>query len=253
MTFRRRVVRRSARWLAELAGRTHPDWSPDVAWRYLPMARIVRGLLGPRASVLDVGAGGLGIGAYLENPCVLTDFDMPVARDARFVRADAARLPFADRSFDAVVQADVMEHLSPALRPMVVDEMFRVARRLVVIAAPAGPESEAHDRKLAESAHPSNHLRAFLAEHFENGLPSLEELHGLVHEAASRRFRRAEIHQEKNATLALRYLVMRSLVAARNEDVSTRLKLWAPLSRPLAAIRFGRCYRVILSCREVDG
>jgi len=245
-----RVWRSGVNRVSHITGRLHPQWSPDVAWRYLPIARIVRAVVGERGSVLDVGAGGRGIGAYLPNRCVLTDYIRPVGPGPRFVLADAALLPFSDLSFDAVVQADVMEHVPPEKRPVVARELFRVARRLVVVAAPAGAAAEAHDRRLAAAAHPSNHLRHFLQEHFDYGLPTREELLRLVLEGAQGSFVQPRVRVERNANLFLRYLVMRSLVRVEDEDVAARIRVWTPFSRVLASIRMGECYRLIVSCEN---
>jgi SAM-dependent methyltransferase len=49
---------------------------------------------------------------------------------------DAAAVPLADRSADTVLAVHLLEHLPPALAPLVVGEMLRVARRRVVVAVP---------------------------------------------------------------------------------------------------------------------
>jgi len=246
----RRLLRSAVFRLSRVAGRVRPDWSPDVAWRYLPIARRVRRTIGPRGSILDVGAGGLGITAYVRNPCVLVDRTRPMTVGPRLVLADARRLPFGDKSFDAVVQADVIEHIPPAYRQEVLNDIFRVARKLVVIAAPAGAGAAAQDRRLWNEAHPDNHLRGFLAEHLEFGVPAQEELVELVRSAAAGAFSRPAIEVQKNANLFLRYLVMRGVVRADDVGAGIRLRLWTPLSPLLAAIRAGACYRLIVACEE---
>lgn len=49
------------------------------------------------------------------------------------VQADAARLPFADASFDVVLSIRFLFHVPRELRPAILAEMARVARRAVVV------------------------------------------------------------------------------------------------------------------------
>jgi SAM-dependent methyltransferase len=95
---------------------THGDWNAPVAL-LREIERLPRG-----ARVLELGAGGGFLGAELRArgfaQLVLTDLTATAlaalrARvpDALFAAADAARLPFGDATFDAVVSSDLIEHL----------------------------------------------------------------------------------------------------------------------------------------------
>jgi SAM-dependent methyltransferase len=66
----------------------------------------------------------------------------------RPVRCSGHQLPFQDRSFDAVVVSDVMEHVPPVERRQVIVEVLRVARKVVVFGYPCGPAAFELDRKL---------------------------------------------------------------------------------------------------------
>jgi hypothetical protein len=214
------------------------------------MARILGRFIAPTDRVLDVGAGGRGISTYIRNPCVSVDREPPVTAGRSFVRADATRLPFDDKSFAAVVQADVLEHLDPSIRSKVIDELFRVARKIVVIAAPCGRRAEEHDRRLWEGLNPRNHLRHFLEEHFDCGLPTCEEIVRLASEGGRARFAKPHLEIEKNANIRLRYWMMRGVVRAEDSEIETKLRLRTPFSPLLSRLRFGHCYRLIAACRE---
>lgn len=249
----RRLLRALLNRAADVVEWRLPDWNADAAWRYLPIARAVERELGPEGTILDVGAGGVGIAAYTRNACVLTDVREPVAARAAFVLADGASLPFRDRSFDAVVSADVLEHLPRDARPAAVHEMFRVARRMVVVAVPSGPAAEEHDRRLLAEAHPESSLRHFLGEHVANGLPSAEELIRWMDEAASGHFAHPALECVPNASIAWRYRMMRGIVRADEWGAVIRLRLWTALSRPLSRLSSGECYRVIAFCVDRAG
>lgn len=59
------------------------------------------------------------------------------------VTGDATAVPLADRCADTVFAVHLLEHLPPALAPVVVGEMLRLARRRVVVAVPYEDEPNA--------------------------------------------------------------------------------------------------------------
>lgn len=63
---------------------------------------------------------------------------------ARFVQADATRLPFADDEFDIAYSNSVIEHLPPAERDAYASELRRVARRWFVQTPNRGFPIEPH-------------------------------------------------------------------------------------------------------------
>src|SRR4051812_45053491 len=94
-----------------------------------------------------------------------------------FVLGDGSRLPFSDRAFDAVVTSDTLEHVVPDARGAFVLELTRVARELVVLAAPfdtpgvAGVEELIRRYALLAAGSPQEQLD----EHAAHGLPALDD------------------------------------------------------------------------------
>ena len=66
------------------------------------------------------------------------------------VICSGSRLPFGDRSFDAVVVSDVMEHVPPDNRAELLVEVLRVTRKIAIFGYPCGPLALALDKKLRE-------------------------------------------------------------------------------------------------------
>jgi ubiquinone/menaquinone biosynthesis C-methylase UbiE len=113
----------------------------DRHWWYRSTRSLLRQLLEPRlapgGTFLDVGAGTGATGAWLgeHGAVVASDFE-PVALELHrerhdalgFVAADVNRLPFADRSFDAVLCVTVLCHRSIPSPVAAVGELARVVR-----------------------------------------------------------------------------------------------------------------------------
>lgn len=134
------------------------------ALRYGPVA----GMLDEArpARVLDVGSGRHGLATYWRGATIVhADLDVVPGRAAA-VAASVLSLPFADRSIDAVVALDLLEHLPPDLRPLAVDELARVASGTVLVACPVGPAARAADERHRERLERRGQpLPAWLTEH----------------------------------------------------------------------------------------
>ena len=86
----------------------------------------------------------------------------------RAIVASAVNLPFDDRSFDGVVLSDVLEHVPPARRRVVILEALRVVRKVAVFGFPSGAKAAEYDAKLAEYYDRSREGRPeWLQEHIE--------------------------------------------------------------------------------------
>ena len=125
----------------------HPTYKPADAPSARafadPKAERIAGTLGLRGDerVLDVGAGtGHLTAAFRRRGHPVTALDATDAMLRRNeagarVRADAARLPFPDRSFDLVVEANLLHHVADPVG--VLREMARVTRGAVAVIEPS--------------------------------------------------------------------------------------------------------------------
>lgn len=149
----------------------------DQYQRYRLVADIVRELQPEGGRVLDVGGRTALLRSFLtDRPVALVDFETSEA--AGLVQGDGSRLPFRDRSFDAVTACDTLEHVPPARREAFARECARVSRGAVVIAGPYERERvDGAEELLADFVRDKLGFRhRYLEEHREHGLPVREDL-----------------------------------------------------------------------------
>jgi len=96
-------------------------------------AELLRGNAGRTA--LNLGGGGARhLGKHLGSRWQVHELDVGGDSDTTLDLDRVERLPFADRSFDVCCALDVLEHLEQF--HLIVDEMFRVARSMLLISLP---------------------------------------------------------------------------------------------------------------------
>jgi len=123
------------------------------AARYYPILRALNPHLSETGTLLEVGSGSIGIGKFRRAPFVGCDTNFQYRPKAPMVSVigSGASLPFGDRSFDAVVASDVLEHVPPDQRMRVVREALRVVRRIAIFGFPSGDKAFEYDVRLAEA------------------------------------------------------------------------------------------------------
>lgn len=139
--------------------------------------------------LLEVGSGSRGINDLLDERWRVTALDRSfddygAARTGdsaglERVVGDVTALPFADRSFDAVVALDLLEHVPPQLRATALGEIGRVSDRIAIVGCPCGEAALEGDRRLAARYRRiRGSAPGWLTEHLENGFPTAGELAG---------------------------------------------------------------------------
>lgn len=145
--------------------------------------------------ILEVGANkSKHLRAFLPEDVILfTDIvlDEDMQNDPEFQAADGTKLPFADGSFDFVVAADVLEHISYEKRKDLLREAARVARYAAVITFPHYSQDVvmAENRVNAYYKALKGEDYIWLKEHREEGLPKLKDVDTCLQEADCEFFR----------------------------------------------------------------
>lgn len=125
-----------------------------------------------RFRILDAGGGAGPVSGFLPSDSVRivdqSDCDLP-----NFQKADVLALPFKDGAFDVALSSDVLEHIPPDRREKFLDELWRVSRRYVLLAAPfhspAAVQAEQILFEFIKTELQQEHQ--FLKEHLSHGLP----------------------------------------------------------------------------------
>lgn len=121
-------------------------------------------------TVLDVGCGDGKLTQRIidSTKCSVVGLDSSEEALSRCqfktILGDATELPFSEGEFDVVLTTDMLEHLPDTVEPVVLDQLFRVAKKWVVIAVPFREELlEATTRCLACGGyyHVNWHLRSY--------------------------------------------------------------------------------------------
>jgi hypothetical protein len=122
------------------------------AARYFPILRALRPWASKTDSLLEIGPGSAGIGQFYRGPFVGCEINFlyPPKPPMLPVVATATNLPFGDMSFDGVVVSDVLEHVPPEARMLVIRETLRVMRKIAIFGFPSGGKAFESDVQLAE-------------------------------------------------------------------------------------------------------
>jgi len=116
--------------------------------------------LGPGQRALDIGSGAgsfpSSVGPFIP---IRADLDRPVSPAANFTQADAARLPFADATFDAVISNHSLEHFHDLAGSLA--EIGRVLKPTSALYVAVPDASTFCDRLYRWLARGGGHVNAF--------------------------------------------------------------------------------------------
>jgi len=166
--------------------------------------------------VLEVGSGTLGIGPYLNKKFTGADieFSGPKWPQMKRVIASATKLPFKDKSFDVVVNSDMLEHLPQKDRQQAINEIMRVANKTIIIGVPIGKKAHNQDKKLDQiylKVHGERHQ--FLEEQTEFGLPKTSDITKSIDIAVKKHNTKYKLTIIPNMNLSIRMWLMKGWIS----------------------------------------
>lgn len=227
--------------------RRYPDWVPEIALRYLPVADSIRAE--PlRGLILEVGVNRSGLTTYLRRPVVGVDCVMEKARPGLVtpVLAKGQALPFQSGAFDYTVCMDTLEHIESSDRNRFLRELIRVTKRRVYMGCPMGSRAEREDQVLQQYYLAQKGMPfPFLDEHVANGLPRLEAVLAELDAIARNSGRRMNLRCEPNLNLWVHRSLLRLWI--RTDRFSYALhRLAILLVHVRRWLNVGPCYRQII-------
>lgn len=148
----------------------------DTCERLRHLDRLLKRLGVPgNALVLDVGGYPCYMARAFPHWNIVT-IDTYGKGHPPYIKGSGAALPFKDGTFAATVACDVLEHVPPQYREAFLKELARVTASFVIVAGPYDTPGAARAETLVKELLPaSSPAQAWLAEHEECGLPSLDE------------------------------------------------------------------------------
>jgi SAM-dependent methyltransferase len=164
----------------------------DTALRYDAVLQLLAERWRPDLRVLEVGSGSGGVTEFLSHPVTGVDpaFERTSERSTPWLEqraGSATALPLEDASFDVVLCAEVVEHLSAAERAPALREMVRVLRPggRLILTFPADETGEELDRWLDAAYRARRGVpHPWVAEHLAEGHPRTDEVAAALRQAA---------------------------------------------------------------------
>ena len=192
-------------------------WNIDAQLRYQPLVELLRtrGV----SSLAEVGCGNTGISGLFAQDVI--GFDLAFEKGIVHVYsprlhpviASGSALPVRDRSFEAVVCVDALEHIPPPLRGRALRELLRCTQCWLVFCVPMGAAAERSDRELLEFYVAHHGTQPFwLTEHLEYGIPTSVEVLRLIDDAVAALGRTVHVESFEHMNIDTHNVVHRVLM-----------------------------------------
>ncbi len=141
------------------------------------------------------------------------NFDGPQTDLLTKIKADATRIPLPDKSFDVVIMIDVLEHVPQPIRSKIIKEGLRLAKKLLVVAAPEGNEAKQEDSYLASYYRKIfGRNFSYYDEHIKYGIPTQNWIEENVKKIAKESNQVARVESENNTPINLHRFLMKGWI-----------------------------------------
>lgn len=150
----------------------------DLIQRYRMSSGLIEAVRSRRPlRILDAGSQVGHLKSFLPEDIVI-NLDIERLPGKRHLAGDVLEMPFPSKGLDFALSLDVLEHIEPASRRTFFTELARVSQDCFLIGAPfLDPEVEDAEQKVNEFfLHVTGADNQFLSDHFDFGLPDLDEV-----------------------------------------------------------------------------
>ena len=214
--------------------------------RYWPVVNALVGVCDP---VCEIGSGPAGLASWTDRQVIGVDpgaddrhGDFRALPNLTRIVADGGEIPLDTDSAGAAGAADTCQPAPAAQRPAVAAELIRSTRpggRVVVI-GPTGPDAQAGDQWLLDALARRDNMpdwAIWLKEHVEMGVPSVDEMAGLL-------AREPVVAVRQTGVLNVKLWQIMHLGALRGPRLGpAHAPLWGTFARPARRYHRGPFYR----------
>jgi len=156
----------------------------DLYTRNYYISQFLESLNRKKLNILDVGGRSGHLAEFVDGPHKVTILDIRESEinEDNYLVGDIVSSNIDDEAFDIVTSCDLYEHIEEKLRLQAVNEMLRISKDIVIIAAPfysqevlqAETQLNNYYKKIHNKFHP------WLQEHFAFKLPSSQGLESII-------------------------------------------------------------------------
>lgn len=153
----------------------------NAAVRYHPIVRFIKKK--KPETICEIGSGSNGLGEFLNVKFVGCDIEFlaRINKNMVPVKADARRLPFPANSFDLVFSLDTIEHIPAKDRKKVLEEMFRISKKYVILGFPCDDVARDIDAEVNKFYDILGLKKpAWIDEHLTNVYPTSKDMYALL-------------------------------------------------------------------------
>ena len=153
----------------------------DIIQRYAPIVDCIRKEKIKDKKIVEIGGSGEGIAYYLPSFEIIDcdiEFSKNILPNVKAIKIKKEKIPLPNNYADIVISVDVLEHIPRHKREKLISEIFRIARRKVILAVPIGKESLDAVKKLdvLMSKKYNKKKDRYIKEHLKYGHPEVKEI-----------------------------------------------------------------------------
>ena len=160
---------------------------------------------------------------------------------------DGVDIPFADNQFEYVISVDTLEHVPLSHRQRLIEEMYRVASKSLILVCPYDNGQKIHERYIRDYCELFELSVPFsLQEHLKFGLPTANEIATYF----AQKIHRIHFRTNKHLYWAFQFAMLINCRALGDKAESANLELHSLMEATFAqmeeSVDFSNSYRMVI-------